>query len=618
MEALDCKGTLSYLKFQPGDINGLLQLFFDNLGTVLALIAVMRFDAFAIFGVDRGIVGSDSVAAGDAYDAVVNDIVFARALPGLGFTIVFGNLYYSWMGLRLAKKKAEAGDDSPTTALPYGVNTPGAFAFLFNIILPAVIDGQFAGNCRVNDDGNYIDASNLTTIGLAPLTNDEYIACITDVAEASWRVGVSSNFIAGLVSIALGFVGNQIPKVTPVLALLTSLAGIGISFLGIGFLLQNMAEPLAGFLPLFLIFMTYFADIEFGPIPISFIVVLIGGILGWADGVLLPADLEAGTEFVQGWGAATGFEAIADFSQVGTYIGITLPVAIAAAAGTLMNVFSARRAGDDYGIAETMVSDGVGTMIGSFFGTPFGTSVYIGHPAYKKMGAGTLYSVFNCIFFFIFSLTGIFGLLGGLIPRTAIAPLLVFVGLSICKEAMEEAKPRHYPAYMFGILPDFSRWILQQGAEYSATVDNIQHFGMVAISRSSLLVALIFTATTIYMIDRRFLRATGWLVFAAILSIFSVIHQAAANIEYITELGFEPGEPDACVVGFGYCNNDERWVKATPIRFMGAYLTVAAACLLFHLGQVLPSEGSKFKIADPIFDEEEEPEFKNTMTTTAI
>merc|ERR1712209_335323 len=99
-------------------------------------------------------------------------------------------------------------------------------------------------------------------------------------------------------------------------------------------------------------------------------------------------DLKAASDLVKPYGISTGFAAFDSFSTVSDNIGIILPIAFAAATGTLMNVISAKKAGDSYGPVETMVSDGVGTIIAALFGTPFGTSVYIGHPAYKKMGAG--------------------------------------------------------------------------------------------------------------------------------------------------------------------------------------------------------------------------------------
>lgn len=47
--------------------------------------------------------------------------------------------------------------------------------------------------------------------------------------------------------------------------------------------------------------------------------------------------------------------------------------------------------GDAYPVTESMVADGVGTMVTSLFGSPFGTVMYFGHPAYKKSGAKTGY-----------------------------------------------------------------------------------------------------------------------------------------------------------------------------------------------------------------------------------
>lgn len=46
-----------------------------------------------------------------------------------------------------------------------------------------------------------------------------------------------------------------------------------------------------------------------------------------------------------------------------------------------------------------MIVDGIGTMIASFFGSPFGTVIYIGHPAHKRSGAKVGYSLANgCIY----------------------------------------------------------------------------------------------------------------------------------------------------------------------------------------------------------------------------
>jgi AGZA family xanthine/uracil permease-like MFS transporter len=59
------------------------------------------------------------------------------------------------------------------------------------------------------------------------------------------------------------------------------------------------------------------------------------------------------------------------------YLGIIIPLAIAAAASSLMCLVSAKEAGDPYPVRESMINDGVCTMIGSIFGSPFGLTLYV-------------------------------------------------------------------------------------------------------------------------------------------------------------------------------------------------------------------------------------------------
>ena len=44
-------------------------------------------------------------------------------------TLLIGNVYYSWQAIHLSNKYGRQ-----YTAQPYGLNTPAAFAFVFNII----------------------------------------------------------------------------------------------------------------------------------------------------------------------------------------------------------------------------------------------------------------------------------------------------------------------------------------------------------------------------------------------------------------------------------------------------------------------------------------------------
>jgi len=96
-------------------LGSLSQLFFDNLSTLLGAL-------FAVQGLTNE--GEISVS-----QATMDEYVWGKIVPGVGITLVIGNLYYSWQAIRLTNKHGRQ-----YTAQPYGLNTPAAFAFVFNII----------------------------------------------------------------------------------------------------------------------------------------------------------------------------------------------------------------------------------------------------------------------------------------------------------------------------------------------------------------------------------------------------------------------------------------------------------------------------------------------------
>jgi len=67
----------------------------------------------------------------------------------------------------------------------------------------------------------------------------------------------------------------------------------------------------------------------------------------------------------------------ANMGLIPDYLGIIIPLAIAAAASSLMCLVSAKEAGDPYPVRESMIADGIGTCAASFFGSPFGTVIYV-------------------------------------------------------------------------------------------------------------------------------------------------------------------------------------------------------------------------------------------------
>merc|ERR1719446_6721 len=523
----------------------------------------------------------------------IDDLIYARSIPGLGVTMVFGNIYYTFMGARLGKKEDRKGK---VTALPYGINTPGAFAFVFGILGPATLAYVEKQQCYIiptGPDGLVANAGEASA----------FAQCWADAATAGWKAGVVSNFLAGIISILLSFLGKYVLQLTPAVALLTGLAGIGFAFLGIAQVAQSFAEPVAGLVPLFLVIMLYFGEVRTGWMPKSAIVALAGIILGWADGVTTPDAVKDAALQVQPWGVSTGIEALGDWSNVGDYIGTVFPVALAAAAGTLMNVLSAEQVGERYGVTETMISDGFGTMVGAFFGTPFGTSVYIGFPAYKKMGAGISYSLINCALFFMFAVFGVFAVIQAIVPFVAVAPLIFFVGLMICQEAMAAAPVRQYPAFIFGLIPSTADWAVTSGVNF-ASVGNTSFYGVAALKPGAILLSMILTTLSVHAIDRNYVHAAVWSVLAAFLSAFGLLHQDTAMIQdwvkpqqlYCAysnswDIADNATAPEyTCPTGFEYCSPSFGKVSCATYqtvkwRFMTAYLMLGALFVIFHVFQ---------------------------------
>ena len=95
-----------------GDINGFFGLMFDNI-TVLSFLAGILIFAFKFPA----------------------DIVYTRMFPGTAFGVLFGDLVYTWMALRLAKRTGNGN----VTAMPLGLDTPSTIGIALDVLGPAFV-----------------------------------------------------------------------------------------------------------------------------------------------------------------------------------------------------------------------------------------------------------------------------------------------------------------------------------------------------------------------------------------------------------------------------------------------------------------------------------------------
>ncbi|MDE1922714.1 MAG: hypothetical protein KGI55_04770, partial [Gammaproteobacteria bacterium] len=104
--------------FVAGDVNGFLGLAVDNL-SVLAILAGVLTQVFHLPA----------------------DIVFARMIPGTAFGVLAGDLIYTALALRLARR--EHRDD--VTAMPFGLDTPSTIGMALLVLGPEFLRLRAAG-----------------------------------------------------------------------------------------------------------------------------------------------------------------------------------------------------------------------------------------------------------------------------------------------------------------------------------------------------------------------------------------------------------------------------------------------------------------------------------------
>lgn len=592
------KDCIPYAMIRRGDWNGFAQLFFDNVGTMLALIAGLN-SVLTGFSNSTLTYYMENASELDPFSDTVNDIIYRRIIAGFGFSTFCGNIFYALQCIRTSTLKGYQA-----TAIPYGINTPGSYAVLYTII-SGTVSRESASCIELISDTTSNPSSALLT---------EYATCWSNAADAGWRAGVVTNFCVGIICFFLSFGAPWIMKISPPPALLTSLSGVAMAYLGLAQAANSYIEPIAGLLPLFLIFFLYWGDVDVPYLPKAAVVVITGMVLGWADGVLTSADPREAADLVQWYGMSASFYALGDWSTVGTYIGAVFPVAIAAAAGTLMNNFSAKVAGDEYNVMVTMAADGCGTIIGSFFGCPFSTCVYIGHPAYKLMGAGSFYSSFTGVIIMFLSFSGLFAMIEAIIPLQGVAPIIFFVGMMICAEAVAATPPRQMPVVFFGLFFSICDWCLSNGFSYD---DTENYFGFVAMANGTLLNALVSCSLACFIIDRNYISAGIWAVFAAFLSAFGIIHQTGGTVKNWAEPQGDSSSNGYCIIdestNSGVCSTDRTvacaaggddycgWMPTLKWRFMVAYIMIACICALFHVLQ-------RFGFIKPTIADEEDAE----------
>src|SRR5205823_4058164 len=127
--------------------------------------------------------------------------------------------------------------------------------------------------------------------------------------------------------------------------------------------------------------------------------------------------------------------------------------------GSLQNVESAEAAGDPYPTTPSLAMNGVSTLAAASFGSCFPTTIYIGHPGWKALGARAGYSTLNGLFFTVVCLGGVLGYIAHAVPIDAGMAIVLWIGIVIAAQAFQVTPREHAPAVVVGLLPGVAAWV---------------------------------------------------------------------------------------------------------------------------------------------------------------
>ncbi len=444
------------------------------------------------------------------------EIIYTKMFPGTALGVLVGDVLYTWMAFRLAKKTGNKN----VTAMPLGLDAPSTIGIAFAVLGPT------------------------------------YVASKDPIL--TWQVGMATLVIIGFIKLGLSFIGPYVQKAIPEAGLLGSLAGIGIALLGLLPLIETFGSPIAGLVALGIILYALVARVKlpFG-IPSVFLSVVVGSAVYYIVALLGGGHLPHTAPSFRfalplptvGW--ITGFEGALK------YLPVAIPFGLLTVIGGINVTESAKVAGDNYNTRNILLTEAFATIVAGMCGGVSQSTPYIGHPAYKRMGGRAAYTLATGVFIGLGGIFGYISFIAEILPLAALAPILIFVGLDIVEQAYHATPKRHASAVTMAILPTLADLVLIQtqgilkqlhmvfktlqekspeaAAGILPTLDALQSrfketwVTLLALGHGFILTGMLWGAVTAKMIDRQFRHAAIYLMISSLMSLFGVIHSVAED-----------------------------------------------------------------------------------------
>ena len=511
----------------PGDINAFFGLSLDNLAGLVLMVSLL------------------GVAFGFPAQFALGHLV-----PGTAIGVVVGDLIFTWMAFRLARRTGR----TDVTAMPLGLDTPSTFGMVFFVLGPAYTEAVAKG----------IDAEG--------------------AARHAWHIGMCAIVLSGFFKIGCSLVAGPIRRIVPRAGLLGSLAAIALALISFLPLLEIIGMPVVGLVSLGIVLATLTARIPFpfripgalAALLVGITIQMIGTRCGWIPDASSHAAIDtAAALWPTAWLSALRLEWLEAWNDTLKYLPIVIPFALGTVVGGIDCTESAAAAGDEYDTAQIIGVEGVATIVAGLCGGVIQTTPYIGHPAYKAMGGRAAYTLATAAMIGTVGLTGTFAYLYEAIPGPAILPILVFIGLEITAQSFHATPQRHYPAVAIACVPALAALVTLQadkliaaGAVPTGPLAR-DLFSMRLLSSGFILTSLLWAGLVTALIDRKLGAAAGWCGTAAGLALIGAIHSPFPDGRLLLPWAIGP-LPEAAA-GRG------------PLDMAAAYALLAAVFLLWRV-----------------------------------
>jgi AGZA family xanthine/uracil permease-like MFS transporter len=489
--------TSRYAWAQWGDVNAFFGLMLDNVAVMILLVLMVT--------------GPGSQAH------FTREFVLTQMIPGTVLGVVIGDLTYTWLAFRLARQSGR----TDVTAMPLGLDTPSTVAVGPLVLIPALETGLRHG----------LDHDQAMVFG--------------------WQTGAMVLVLSGIFKTVLAPIGDAVRRAVPRAGLLGSLAAIALTLIAfVPMYMHITAIPVVGMVSLIIILVALVAHWPLpGKMPGALAAAAVGIILYFGGDFLSrqfgldivpPHDLpEAGTwrlpnllpDFTRSlaWWEDVGVEAL-------SRLPVMLPFALATVVGGIDCTESAAAAGDEYNTRTILWTEGLATLAAGICGGVIQNTPYIGQPAYKAMGGRAAYTLANAVFVGLAGLFGWFAWLFIFLPEPAMFPILVFIGLEITAQSFGATPVRHYAALALAMLPALAYMalipvdaVLAGAAPNAGAAVGIK--ALRCLANGFIITSMLWAAALAAILDHRLGRAAAYLGFAALCSLFGIIHSPLDQAE---------------------------------------------------------------------------------------